>query len=115
MNEETRTCDDDGCANGRTVQEYYDGDDDSWVDAPTGWVRVNVDRAQASVLELEFCSEEHMRARLQQPLPPPDLSPYDVPEETWGDKVFSIGCALVLIVIVLLFVLGLVTAARWLL
>lgn len=47
-----------------------------------------------------------MRAGLQHPLPPPDLSPYDVPEETWGHKLFVGGCLFGLLCILLIFLVG---------
>jgi hypothetical protein len=62
-----------------------------------------------------FCSQEHAAEWLARPLPPPEGAGGPTPSTTWGDRAASAGCALVLLVVVAVLVVGTWTTVRFLL
>lgn len=60
-------CDADGCMN--QIEPEYDEDDGYWTNPPDGWLAVYVLKHDTERIEFEFCSEEHLAQRMQQPLP----------------------------------------------
>lgn len=60
-----------------------------------------------------FCGNEHAAAWVADPSPPPDV--VRPGEETWADHLFAVGCVIVLLLLLTLFVIGVVIGSAWVL